>query len=342
MPNRPPRVRPKNRTQDVTIDRIAAEAGVSAATISRYFNNPQMLSPGTASRVREVVDRHAFVPNLLAGGLASSRTQVVAVVIPTISNSIFSSTVQAISDSLARQEFGVVLALSGAHDEYVDRQLTSTIGHRPNGIILTGATLDSVTRARLLSSGIPTIETWDLPVNPMDMVVGFSHEAVGRTIGRFVVRSGRKRVLIVSAGGARAIARRAGLAGVLRRHRLPQPAVVSFPGQTTFGHGRIAIAEHLDSGGKPDLVICSSDWAAHGVLDELRRRRINVPRDIGVVGFGDLGFAAELDPPLTTVRIDGSAIGAHAATMLMKRAQGQRVGQKVVDVGFDLVLRATT
>ncbi len=331
-----------HRSKDPTIDSVAAAAGVSTATVSRFFNEPAMLSADTAARVRKVVDAMAYVPNRLAGALASSRTRVVATVIPTLSNSIFASTVQGLSDSLALHGFGVVLALSGVNDEHFKRQLMSIMGHRPDGIILTGAVPDPAIRARLEVSGIPTIETWDLPADPIDMVVGFSHEAVGRAVGRYVVKTGRRRILIVSAGGPRALARRAGFAKVLRNNGIPLPTVASFPGPTTYGHGRLAVAEHVNATTRPNLVLCSSDWAAHGAMDELRRKRLRIPEDVAVIGFGDLDFAAELDPALTTVKIDGNAIGAHAASLLMKRAQGERVREKIVDVGFELVVRASS
>jgi LacI family gluconate utilization system Gnt-I transcriptional repressor len=330
------------RPGEVTFDVVAAQAGVSGATVSRYFNNPEKLSRATAARVREVVNRLAFVPNLLAGGLASNRTQLVAAVIPTIAHSIFSSTIQAICDSLARHGFGVALGLTGVNDEHTDRQLMTIIGHRPNGIILTGTTVNAATRAKLKASGIPTIETWDLPADPIDMVVGFSHAEVGRAVGQYVVKTGRRHVLIISSGGARAQARRASFEKVLKKAHLPEPVVITYPGNTTYGHGREAVAGHLDGGGRPDLVLCSSDWSAHGAMDELRRRGVRVPEGIAVIGFGDIEFAAELDPPLTSVKIDGDVIGQQSATFLMKRARGEPIKNNVVDVGFELIVRGSS
>lgn len=331
----------KARPIEVTIDTVAAAAGVSTATVSRFFNAPKKLTPRTAARVQAVVNDLGYVPNLLAGGLSSARTQLIAAVIPTVTNSIFSSTIQAISDSLADRGYSVVLGLTGASDEHAERQLLSVIGRRPDGIILTGAVLPANARAKLIASEIPTIETWDLPSDPIDMVVGFSHEAVGRALGLHVVKSGRRKVLVVSAGGIRALARRYGFAKVLLEHGLPEPTVTTFPTSTTYGNGRSAVAAHLEAGGRPDVIMCSSDWSAHGALDELRQRGLRVPKDVAVIGFGDSDFASVLDPPLTSVRIDGKTIGQRAAEFLMKRAQGQKIKDRVVDVGFELVVRAS-
>src|ERR1700683_597516 len=174
-----------------TIDEVAAAAGVSTATVSRFFNSPEKLKEKTAKRVRDAVNRIDYIPNLLAGGLASNRSRLVAAVIPAMTQSIFASTIQALTDSLANEGYSVMLGLTGNADEHVRQQLVSIIGRRPDGIILTGPTLDTAARRQLRGTGITTIETWDLPADPIDLVVGLSHEAVGVAVGRPPFAGGR-------------------------------------------------------------------------------------------------------------------------------------------------------
>lgn len=324
-----------------TLDAVAREAQVSSATVSRFFNSPQMLSTRTAQRVRDAVARLGYVPNLLAGALASSRTRLVAAVIPEISQSLFASTIQSLSDTLADKGYSVMLGLTGAHDEYVEQQVLSIIGRRPEGIILTGPTLSLETRGRLKSFEITTIETWDLPAEPIDLVVGFSHEAVGRAIAMHALKSGRRRAFVASASGVRALARRYGFAKAMMEGGAQEPAVAAFATPTTYRYGRTAVAAHLEAGGRPDIIVCSSDWSAHGALDELRARNIRVPDDVAVIGFGDLEFASDLQPSLTTVKIDGHVIGLKAAEFLLRRMQGLRIEESLVDIGFTLVRRAS-
>jgi LacI family transcriptional regulator, gluconate utilization system Gnt-I transcriptional repressor len=322
-----------------TIDHVADAAGVSTATISRFFNAPDMLSKATAERVRAAVERIGYVPNMMAGGLASSRSRLVAAVIPAISQSIFSSTIQSLTDSLAEVGYTVMLGLTGTADEHVQRQLLSIIGRRPDGIILTGSLLDASARQQLKATKIPTIETWDLPAAPIDLVVGLSHKAVGVAVARRALSQNRRRAFVISANGVRALARRYSFSRTMLEGGAPEPAAATFSGTTSFGQGRSAIAAHLDSGARPDIVVCSSDWSAHGVLDELQRRGIRVPDDIAVIGFGDLDFAADLYPSLTTVKIDGGVIGRQAAKFLMQRARGEKIDKPIVDIGFSLVVR---
>jgi LacI family transcriptional regulator, gluconate utilization system Gnt-I transcriptional repressor len=331
--------RPRPSLNSAPISEVAAAAGVSTATVSRFFNSPAKLKARTASKVRKAVDDKWYVPNMLAGGLASSRSRLVAAVIPTISQSIFSSTIQALTDALADAGYSVILGLTGAGDERVQRELLSIIGRRPDGIILTGSLLDGAARKQLKATGITTIETWDLPSNPIDLVVGVSHQAIGRAVARHALALGRRDSLVISASGVRARARRDSFSRTMLEGGAPEPIVASFAGTTTYGQGRRAMAAHLDAKKPCDLVVCSSDWSAHGALDELRARDIRVPEEIAVIGFGDLNFAAELSPALTTVKIDGGMIGRQAAAFLMSRARGEKIERPVVDIGFSLIAR---
>ena len=331
------RVRPTGKT----LDAVARAAQVSSATVSRFFNSPDMLAPRTAQRVREAVARLGYVPNLLAGALASNRTRLVAALIPSISQSLFAGTIQALTDTLADSGHSVMLGLTGVHDERIEQQLMTIVGRRPEGIILTGSTLRIETRQLLKSSGITTIETWDLPPQPIDLVVGFSHEAVGRAIAAHALGAGRRRAFVASATGVRVLARRYGFAKAMMEHGAPEPAVAAFASPTSYRSGRASVAEHLDGGGRPEIIVCSSDWIAHGALDELRLRGIRVPDDIAVVGFGDLEFASDLEPSLTTIKIDGHVIGLKAAEFLLRRMQRKPIEEPVADVGFELVRRAS-
>lgn len=322
-----------------TLETVAREARVSTATVSRFFNSPDVVAARTAARIRGVVERTGYVPNLLAGGLASSRSRLIAIAMPRVSQPLYASTIQAIADALVGAGYAVLLGLTGAANEHVERQLLSIVGRRPDGIILAGTPLDVEMRRWLRNTGIAAIEIWDLPRDPVDLVVGFSHAEVGRSIAQHVLGRGRRRALVIAAEGTRARVRRDAFVQAMKAAGAPDPVLASFELSTRYRHGRSAVALHLDSGGTPDVIVCSSDWSAHGAIDELRSRGLRVPADVAVVGFGDLEFSSELIPSLTTVHIDGDAIGRHVLQFLQQRAQGKKVQQPVVDIGFSLVLR---
>lgn len=323
-----------------TLESVARKAGVSSATVSRYLNNPGVVAEDTALRIRQAVDETGYVPNLLAGGLASNRSRLVAVIVPSVSLSIFNDTIDAIVEALSVAGYTAMLGLSGENDSRLATVVDAAIARRPDGIIITASGIASI-RNRLEQSGITIIETWDLPDVPLDIAVGFSHRAVGRAIGDFAAAHGYRNPLVISADGQRARARYDGIVEALAGHGMAAPPVDYLGGTTRFGEGRRRFAHAIDSGMQPDLVICSSDWLAQGVIIEAMSRGISIPQDIGIIGFGDLAFASEMEPPVTTVRIPGDSIGNRAVEALVRRAAGEHV-DAVVDVGFEVVARGTT
>ena len=119
---------------------------------------------------------------------------------------------------------------------------------------------------------------------------------------------------------------------------LAQVEEEAFPATVLEG----ALAELMDGGPKIDAVFCNSDLLALGVLTEAQARSIAVPEHLAIVGFGDLEFAADLHPALTTVHINGTAIGRQAAQFIVDRAEGHPIGQSVIDIGFSIVDRQST
>lgn len=320
---------------------MAKLAGVSAITVSRALNTPAQVSPETLQRVRDAVSRTGYVPNLLAGGLASNRSRLVAALIPTIAGSVFLETVQALTDTLAAQGFQLMLGQSGYSGAREDALIDAIVGRRPDGIVLTGIMHSPEGRRRLLASGIPVVETWDLTPTPIDMLVGFSHEKVGMQAAAWLHRKGYRRPAIVTAEDHRAGLRRAGFEAGLRDLGVKSvPAcVVSAP--STLGNGRAALLDLLAQDARVDAIFCSSDVLAQGVLTEAQAQGISVPGQLAVMGFGNLGFAADLHPALTTVHVDGAAIGAQAARFIVERAEGRDTGPRVRDIGFSIVERAS-
>ena len=323
-----------------TLDVVAKLAGVSTATVSRYLNNPDVVAEKTALTIRKAIAETGYVPNLLAGGLASNRSRLVAVIVPSVSLSIFNDTIDAIVEALSAAGYTAMLGLSGEDDTRLGSVIDAAIARRPDGIIVTAVGTAAI-RDRLENCGITVIETWDLPERPVDIAVGFCHGAVGRAVGEFLLSRGYKRPLVISAAGTRARRRYEGLVEAMAGHGLKPPPIDYLGGTTRFGEGRRRFAHALDSGLTPDVVICSSDWLALGVVVEAKSRGLSVPDDVGVIGFGDLGIAAEMEPAITTVRIHGERIGAQAVEALVNRAEG-RDTEKLVNVGFSIIERSTT
>lgn len=325
----------------LTLGDVARIAGVSPITVSRALNEPGQVSARTLERVREAVARTGYVPNRVAGGLASSRSRLVAAIVPAVASPMFLQTVQALTDTLAREGYQVMLGESGFEGGREDALLDAIIGRRPDGVVLTGVMHSPEGRRRLATAGIPVVETWDLTPTPIDMLVGFSHEKVGVAAAEFLAARGVRRPAMISGDDPRASLRRGGFSEAAARLGLAKMPVRLVHAPTTIGEGRRALAAL--AGRHPDLdaIWCGSDMLALGALIEARSRGIAVPGRLRILGFGDLEFAADTDPPLSTVRVDGGAIGRQAARFLLERIAGAPEGPRIVDLGFEIVARAS-
>jgi len=328
--------------ETVTLDDIARLAGVSPMTVSRVVNRPELVSAGTIERVRSAIRRTGYVPNLLAGGLASRRSRLVAAIVPSITNGIFVEAIEALTDRLAAAGYQVVLGLSGYPPTREDALLSALLGRRPDAHYLTGNAHSREARRLLLAAHIPVVETWDLTPTPVDMAIGFSHERVGEAVARHLLARGYRRFGTICADDARAQVRRAGFVAELARNGIRDVAASTIVAPSTLAQGRAAIVDLLERGRPPRVVFCSSDLLAQGALEEVRRRGIAVPDGIALMGFGGLAFTAHTSPPLSTVAVDRAGIGRRAAEAILARLEGAAARPRVVDVGFTIVDRATT
>src|SRR5262249_52295629 len=147
------------------------------------------------------------------------------------------------------------------------------------------------------------------------------------------------RPLLLSAGMRRASERTEAFARAWVKLGGAEPARLIVESPMRYGPARSVLGAFLDGGGKADIAVCSSDWLADASVLELQARGLRVPKDLAVFGFGDMHVSTEGAIPLSTVRIDGAAIGHTAAAMLLDRAAGRPVKESVVDIGFRIVDR---
>nr|WP_277985030.1 substrate-binding domain-containing protein [Salinicola tamaricis] len=231
-------------------------------------------------------------------------------------------------------------AIPPAEEEGV---VETVLSRRPDGIVLTGCHHSALTRQRLAASRVPLVEIWDMSDDPIDMLIGFSHHAVGRAVADHLLARGYRRLGVISADDTRAERRIDGL-----RERLAEAGQQALPLRrvgtpSSMPWGREMAAELLDHHAL-EAIVCSSDILALGVIAEAQSRGLAIPDDLAIMGFGDSSYAAASFPALSTVRIDGATIGRRAAEQLlerMARPQFERSGA-VEDIGFSLVDRATT
>ncbi|WP_310192198.1 LacI family DNA-binding transcriptional regulator [Pseudomonas hunanensis] len=330
----------------VTLSDVARLAGVAPMTVSRYLNQPETVREPTRLKVRRAIEQTGYVHNRLAGALKSSRTRLVAVVVPMVTNPIFSDAFQAINERLAKAGYQVLLGVSGYQSEQEQELLEVILSRRPDGIILTGTLHTTTSRNRLRAAGVPVVETWDLSAEPIDMLVGFSHEQAGRDVARHLLGRGYRHFALFAVDDPRGLRRADSFCKTLAEEGVTALHRSTWQGLPSLAQGREGLSALLralpSEQDGPCVVVCTSDTIAQGVLTEAAARGIRVPEQLAVMGFGDMAFAAHTFPALSTVRIDGTLMGQTAAAMLLQRLQGEGALVKTVDIGFDLVKREST
>jgi LacI family gluconate utilization system Gnt-I transcriptional repressor len=316
-----------------TLSAVADLAGVSAITVSRVVRLPEMVAPQTRAKVEAAMRQLGYVPNLVAGALASSRTNSIGVLVPTIANSIFADTVQGLSDHLEPLGYAVILAQSRYDAAREDHMLAALLSRRPEAIIMVGspATEDG---ARLLRrAGIPVAETWELPPEPIDAVAGFDNYEAGVAVARHFVAQGRKALAFIGGDDPRATQRWNGFNDIALEAGLRAPRRLVLDRNAS---GSVVALADLP---EVDAVFAANDAHAIGFMSGLRAAGLlrNGPaseQPVAVIGLGDLEMGRLIAPSLSTIRVHGDAIGRTAAKLILTRD-----GPRRVDLGFELVLR---
>ena len=321
-----------------TLHDVARVAGVSLITASRALGNPEIVSDRTIARVQAAVETTGYIPNLLAGGLKSRRSLMVAGLIPALSVSQFMPTWETLTVELAAAGYQLMLGQTGYEPAREETVLNLMVSRQPDAVFVNGLIQTPRVAERLRRTAIPVVESWDLTDRPVDMLVGFDHLKVGSAVGGYFATRGWERIGAASGDDRRALRRLDGFEAALGRE-IPT-AFVAAP--SNLERGRQALAALLKQTPRLEAVFCSSDQLAHGVLVEASARGLRVPDDLAVIGFGDADFAAHLFPSLSTVHVDGPEIGRIAARMILARCRGEAVDEPVIDVGFRIIERQST
>jgi LacI family gluconate utilization system Gnt-I transcriptional repressor len=327
----------------VKITDVAAAAGVAPMTVSRVINTPDRVSAETAARVREAIERLGYVPNLIAGGLSSRRSRMVAAIVPTIAHPMFAGMVQAFTDAIRQAGYQVMLSISGYGDNDGDTALRALLGRRPDALLITGAHHSTLGRQMLVEAHIPIVEIWDTAAEPIDMLVGFDHAEVGSAVAGYFLAKGQRRFLTISADDPRALERTEGFVRAVRcaGGTVLAESVISAP--STIMAGRRALHGFLPHIGDPAALFCSSDLLAFGALTEARQHAVAVPTRLAVCGFGNFELSAATEPPFTTVHVEGAETGSLAAACLLRRLSGEPPrAQERMHVSFRIVERGST
>ena len=332
--------RPRDKSGSVRIIDVATAAGVAPMTVSRVLNAPDRVAAATAARVHEAIERLGYVPNLMAGGLSSRRSRMVAAVVPGIGGHFFGVAVQRFTEFLGEAGYQVLLALTGPAGVNEDAVLRSVLGRRPDGVLLTGSDHSPVARRLLRDAAVPVVEMWDTSETPMDTLVSIDHAGLGAAVADFFFASGHSRFAAAGSRFPRATIRRQGFARRVLERGGTLLVDHTLNGSNSITAGRDVLREMAPLLGDRTAFFSCHDSVAFGAVMEARVLGIGVPHRLAICGFGDTEVSRFSDAPFTSVSVDGKAMGESAAEALLDRMNGGP--PRHIPLPFEIIPRAST
>ena len=305
-----------------------------------------MVSDDVRRRIDAAVRELGYVPNYLASALASSRSHIIGVVVPSLTNGVFVEYLKALHDAFLPRGFQVLVLNSRYSQEEEERAIATLIGHHAEAMILAGIDQTEQARRLLKGSGVPVVQTMELAEQPIDINIGVSQRNAGYEATRFLLALGHRKITHIAARvDFRARRRMEGYKQAMADAGLDgEGMVIANLQQSSVKRGAELFTEMLEKVPGLEAVFCCNDDLALGALFECQRRGIRVPEDLSIVGFNDLDFCASAYPALTSVAVPRYEMAQQAAEIALEIicGSGARPRQTRIDLGFEIVARGST
>jgi LacI family gluconate utilization system Gnt-I transcriptional repressor len=336
---------PKSRSKGrITLQHVAAQAGVSPITVSRALRGERAVAPELIARVRAAADALGYVPDPAARALASTHSSHVAVLIPLLSNTLFVDLVESVQKTLRPAGFQTLIGITHYDPKEEEQLLREQLAHRPAGLLVTGFERSDETRRLIAASRLPCVHTMETSRAPGVHCVGFSQLDAGRTVTEHLLAGGARRIAFAGAQlDARVMQRADGYRQALQQAGCYRPELEFLrPEPSCLALGARMLQDIMATAEPPQAIFFCNDDLAQGALLAALRLGIAVPSTVAIAGFNDLPGSDQMVPALTTLRTPRSEIGIAAAEMLLQLMQGRPVAQNCVELPYELVIRGST
>ena len=317
-------ITPKRRP--LTLRDVSEASGVSEMTVSRVLRNKGDVSETTRQKVREAAKRLGYVPNKIAGALASQRVNLVAVIIPSLGNMVFPEVLTGISQTLEDTGLQPVVGVTDYLPEKEEKVLFEMLSWRPSGVIIAGLEHSEASRTMLRQADIPVVEIMDIDGQPVDCAVGISHRRAGRKMAEAILTAGYKRIGFMGTKmplDHRARKRFEGFTRTLAEAGIEIADQEFYSGGSALAKGREMTAAMLQRTPDLDFLYYSNDMIGAGGLLYLQEAGIDVPNTIGLAGFNGVELLEGLPRRLTTMDACRHEIGVRAAQIIANRNSTQ-------------------
>ena len=316
----------KQELRNITIKDVAQAANVSIATVSRILNGKDGVSLALTERVQTIVKKMKYQPNDVARALKIRESRSIGLIIPDIENPFFPALVRGVEDMAQQHNYAVILCNTDGRAEKEQKYIELLLSKRVDGMVFTESLENKKNTTLLVSSGIPVV-LLDRRVEGMHLNAVVTDNRLGAFMAtEHLIQIGKKRIaffngsLKLSSGFERS----SGYQDALTQYKLHYNQELVVNGAFTYESGYEAADNLVRSGQKFDAIFASNDMIAIGAIECLRKHNIQVPHDVGVVGFDDIRMAAWYKPALTTIRQPVYDMGRYAVHMLVEQIAGVR------------------
>ena len=317
-------------TQDskrsLTLRDVSEASGVSEMTVSRVLRNRGDVSNATRERVLRAAKDLGYVPNKIAGALASQRVNLVGVIIPSLSNMVFPEVLGGISQVLEETDLQPVVGVTDYLPEKEEKVLYEMLSWRPSGVILAGLEHTEAARAMLNASGIPVVEIMDVDGKAVDSMVGISHRRAGREMAEAILKAGYRNIGFLGTKmplDHRARKRFEGFTTALAKQGIEIADKEFYSGGSALAKGREMTAAVLARNPELDFLYYSNDMIGAGGLLYLLEKGYDIPGEIGLAGFNGVELLQGLPRQLATMDACRREIGRKAAEIIAARVKGE-------------------
>ena len=309
-----------------TIKDVARLAGVSVATVSRVYNDSHLVREDTRERVRQVAQQLGYSPHGAARSLITSRTHTIGVLLPDLYGEFFSEVIRGI-DLRSQQEGFHVLVSSARNDGRSLESALRSMRGRVDGLIVMSPDMDAGAGRRGLPERFPVVLLNSPPSDSGYDSLGVANFDGAYAMVRHLAGLGHRRIAIIRGAEQNfdAAERLRGYRAAVAELGLEADAALELPGDFSEAAGHAAALRLLALPRRPTAVFAANDGMAIGALSAVREAGLKVPEDLAVTGFDDIPMARYLDPALTSVHVDITALGASATDWLLATLQGQEV-----------------
>lgn len=326
---------PVDSRRPLTLRDVSEASGVSEMTVSRVLRNRGDVSEATREKVLEAARHLGYVPNKIAGALASQRVNLVGVIIPSLSNLVFPEVLSGISEALENTSLQPVVGVTNYSPEKEEAVLYEMLSWRPSGVIIAGLEHTESARAMLENAGVPVVEVMDVDGVGVDSVVGISHRRAGLHMAEAIVAAGYKRIGFLGTKmpeDHRARKRLEGFKEGLAEAGLELADTEFYSGGSALLKGREMTEHMLTRTPDLDFLYYSNDMIGAGGLLYCLENGYDVPGKLGLAGFNGVDLLAGLPCHLATMDSCRREIGRKAAEIIIGQPHSELIGGEVIEL----------